>query len=220
MTDLREKIASIIENTELCSWLDVADAILVISAEDRAKLTAENARLTEQRDDARRSNVHWATTRRALNSQVAACRAEALEEAAQFIETHNQDFESWMAMATAIRALIGKSAPVVAESEIIAALQAFDTASCEFECDGETNSPKQALEAAAAWRAKNGGGAQRRWRHVKRGTEYAEIGRGKLQTDTPLSDYAELVVYQCDDGAIWVRPVTEFEDGRFVEIGA
>lgn len=55
--------------------------------------------------------------------------------------------------------------------------------------------------------------------HVKRGSTYRVIGRGAIQTDTPLKDYAEVVVYQGDaDGKLWVRPVGEFDDGRFAAI--
>ncbi|MFH5773544.1 hypothetical protein ACHFJ0_04775 [Paracoccus sp. NGMCC 1.201697] len=52
-------------------------------------------------------------------------------------------------------------------------------------------------------------------RHVKRGTEYQEMARGMLQTDVPLSDYAELVAYRGNDGEWWFRPPSEFDDGRF-----
>jgi hypothetical protein len=55
-----------------------------------------------------------------------------------------------------------------------------------------------------------------RYQHIKRGTTYAVIGRGKLQTDAPLSDYAELVAYRCEEtGDIWFRPVSEFTPDRF-----
>lgn len=64
-----------------------------------------------------------------------------------------------------------------------------------------------------------GVGAQERVQHKKRGSTYRIVGRGKVQTDTPLTDYAEVVVYQCeDDGTVWVRPVSEFEDGRFAAL--
>lgn len=60
-----------------------------------------------------------------------------------------------------------------------------------------------------------------RIRHVKRGSTYRVLGRGQLQTDTPLTDYADVVIYQCeDDGRIWIRPVAEFDDGRFVALAA
>ncbi len=52
-------------------------------------------------------------------------------------------------------------------------------------------------------------------RHVKRGTEYREVARGKLQTDVPLTDYAELVAYHDQNGNWWFRAPAEFDDGRF-----
>ena len=57
-------------------------------------------------------------------------------------------------------------------------------------------------------------------RHVKRGTEYREVARGKLQTDTPLTDYAELVAYHDHDGNWWFRAPSEFDDGRFTTLTA
>lgn len=53
-------------------------------------------------------------------------------------------------------------------------------------------------------------------KHVKRGTVYKIIGEAKIQTDIPLTDYDDVIVYQGEsDGHIWVRRKTEFEDGRF-----
>lgn len=59
-------------------------------------------------------------------------------------------------------------------------------------------------------------GAAERFQHIKRGTTYTVIARGKLQTDAPLTDYAELVAYRCDEtGDVWFRPESEFTPDRF-----
>jgi hypothetical protein len=60
-------------------------------------------------------------------------------------------------------------------------------------------------------------GGARRWKHKKRGTSYTEIARGSLQSNDPggLSANEPMVVYRGDDGKVWIRDATEFEDGRF-----
>lgn len=63
-------------------------------------------------------------------------------------------------------------------------------------------------------------------RHVKRGTDYEVLGIGKMQTERwiepgiypkpGIADMREVVVYRSvDDGSLWVRPIEEFNDGRF-----
>ena len=60
---------------------------------------------------------------------------------------------------------------------------------------------------------------ERRWRHVKRGTIYTEIGRGELQIATlDVVDGSAIVIYRGDDGRLWVREECEFEDGRFEDV--
>lgn len=53
------------------------------------------------------------------------------------------------------------------------------------------------------------------YRHRRRGTLYTVVGRAILQTDRPLSDEQELVVYTGGDGRLWARPIRELYDGRF-----
>jgi hypothetical protein len=57
-------------------------------------------------------------------------------------------------------------------------------------------------------------------KHVKRGSTYRLDGYGEVQTDTPLNDYAKVAIYRAEDGTTWVRPVSEFEDGRFEALSA
>jgi hypothetical protein len=53
-----------------------------------------------------------------------------------------------------------------------------------------------------------------RWRHVKRGTTYTVIDNGVVE-----STMTTCVVYRAHaDGTVWVRPLSEFLDGRFVQI--
>jgi hypothetical protein len=58
-----------------------------------------------------------------------------------------------------------------------------------------------------------------KFKHRKRGTSYTVLGRAVLQTNQPVSDEQELVVYAGADGRLWVRPVSEFYDGRFEKLG-
>lgn len=61
----------------------------------------------------------------------------------------------------------------------------------------------------------------RRWRHVERGSEYEEVGRGLAQCSTgPINEGDVVVIYQSttSDQGPWVRREVEFEDGRFEEI--
>ena len=52
------------------------------------------------------------------------------------------------------------------------------------------------------------------WQHVKSGGLYTIIGHGVIVADlTPATIYRSLW-----DGAVWVRPTAEFEDGRFRNI--
>jgi hypothetical protein len=60
---------------------------------------------------------------------------------------------------------------------------------------------------------------QPRWRHLKRGTEYTEIGRGFAQCAwAPIEEMTAVVIYRGHDGSLWVRNAVEFDDGRFEAI--
>jgi len=55
-----------------------------------------------------------------------------------------------------------------------------------------------------------------KWRpthiHVRTGGEYQKIEDASLQTDKPLHDECNLVIYRGDNGRLWARPPTEFND--------
>ncbi|WP_143748402.1 Lar family restriction alleviation protein [Mesorhizobium carmichaelinearum] len=57
-------------------------------------------------------------------------------------------------------------------------------------------------------------------RHLKRGNPYRYIGAAKLQSSVPLCDKDSMIVYQAEDGSLWVRPHVEFYDGRFEPLSA
>lgn len=86
---------------------------------------------------------------------------------------------------------------------------------------------KMQINRGRQWQRTGGGHGQhietpaKRWRHVKRGSTYTEIGRGKLQDGDAggLSNNQEMVIYRSDeDGSLWCRAVDEFEDGRFIAL--
>ncbi|HML29892.1 MAG: DUF1653 domain-containing protein [Ancylobacter novellus] len=56
------------------------------------------------------------------------------------------------------------------------------------------------------------------FRHRKRGSTYTVVANATLQTSSPIADDASVVIYQSEDGKLWVRPVDEFFDGRFEEL--
>ena len=75
--------------------------------------------------------------------------------------------------------------------------------------------------AALASAPPAGHGNVERVRHVKSGGDYEVFDRkARLQTNEPLTDYAEVVVYRSTTGTTWVRPVAEMNDGRFVPIAS
>jgi hypothetical protein len=52
------------------------------------------------------------------------------------------------------------------------------------------------------------------WRHKKTGGYYTHLYNGVLE-----ADLSEVVVYRAHkDGTVWVRPASEFYDGRFENV--
>lgn len=49
------------------------------------------------------------------------------------------------------------------------------------------------------------------WTHVKSGERYQILHHGLLE-----ENLQPVVIYQAEDGPVWVRPASEFFDGRFV----
>lgn len=60
------------------------------------------------------------------------------------------------------------------------------------------------LHIPPTWRATH--------RH-KKGGLYRVLGKAVLEADR-----SDVVIYDDADGAVWVRPVAEFEDGRFTPL--
>lgn len=58
------------------------------------------------------------------------------------------------------------------------------------------------------------------WRHKVRGTTYTVVGEATMQDSYHgVRDHDTMVVYRSlEDGRLWVRAKSEFEDGRFVEV--
>lgn len=116
----------------------------------------------------------------------------------------------------------GKDAPHFsyrAMEDAVAALTALQAENAilrtEKHADAEAIGALQAERDAAVARAKTAEGNER-VQHIKRGTTYRIIARGKLQTDMPLVDYTELVAYRCEEtGDVWFRPQSEFTPDRF-----
>lgn len=53
------------------------------------------------------------------------------------------------------------------------------------------------------------------WRHKRRNTVYERIGGAEVQASEPIREGDVVTVYRDREGKLWVRPVTEFYDGRF-----
>lgn len=52
-------------------------------------------------------------------------------------------------------------------------------------------------------------------RHLKRGSVYAQLGLGQVQSSRPIVEGDVLTIYRAENGSLWARPEQEFNDGRF-----
>ena len=56
-------------------------------------------------------------------------------------------------------------------------------------------------------------------RHKRRGTIYTVLFEGQLQwSEQPQLEDIIMTVYKSESGKIWIRPSSEFNDGRFEEL--
>lgn len=56
------------------------------------------------------------------------------------------------------------------------------------------------------------------YKHVKRGTIYRVLNFATLQVEGPLDESIVVVYQDVDSLRVWVRPQSEFFDGRFEEL--
>jgi hypothetical protein len=55
-------------------------------------------------------------------------------------------------------------------------------------------------------------------RHIERGSTYMLTGAVTAQCAAPIMDGDILMLYEAEDGRLWVRPRAEFYDGRFEKL--
>ena len=124
------------------------------------------------------------------------------------------DLQDQVAALTAERDAIAAVTVAACAEKIRSSAGLYVSKDAAFICDSaafdiEALSPLDPVKAAAGVQ----GLTANRVEHIKRGSTYRELGRGQIQTDRLLSDYTDVVVYQCEeDGRLWVRPTDEFED--------
>lgn len=80
-------------------------------------------------------------------------------------------------------------------------------------CTGNSDFPPRVWRAMLAAAPEVAAPAEQ-YTHWKAGGTYTKIGEGSMQSDIPLPDMSRVVIYQGDDGKLWVRCFHEFR-GRF-----